>query len=101
MRRTSSRFSNVVRSICSSSPPYADQRAYSRIHPDRYVEWFLPFARAMFDASAETGSLVLNIKRPPRSAPRGTSPRPKRETRRQRKATGPSDPRERLRIALL
>ena len=45
-----------------TSPPYADQRAYSRIHPDRYVEWFLPFARAMYDATAETGSLVLNIK---------------------------------------
>ena len=45
-----------------TSPPYADQRAYSRIHPDRYVEWFLPFAGAMFDATAETGSLVLNIK---------------------------------------
>lgn len=45
-----------------TSPPYADQRAYSRIHPDRYVDWFLPFARAMLDATAETGSLVLNIK---------------------------------------
>lgn len=45
-----------------TSPPYADARAYSRIHPDRYVEWFLPFARAMFDATAETGSLVINIK---------------------------------------
>jgi len=45
-----------------TSPPYADQRAYSRIHPDRYVEWFLPFARAMYDATSETGSLVLNIK---------------------------------------
>lgn len=44
------------------SPPYADQRPYSRIHPDRYVEWFLPFARAMYDATCETGSLVLNIK---------------------------------------
>ncbi len=44
------------------SPPYADARAYSRIHPDRYVEWFLPFARAMFDATTETGSLVINIK---------------------------------------
>lgn len=44
------------------SPPYADQRAYSRIHPDRYVEWFLPFARAMYDATSETGSMVLNIK---------------------------------------
>lgn len=45
-----------------TSPPYADQRAYSRIHPDRYVEWFLPFARAMYDATSESGSLVLNIK---------------------------------------
>lgn len=44
------------------SPPYADQRAYSRIHPDRYVEWFLPFARAMFEATTETGSMVVNIK---------------------------------------
>lgn len=45
-----------------TSPPYADARAYSRIHPDRYVEWFLPFARAMYEATTETGSLVLNIK---------------------------------------
>lgn len=45
-----------------TSPPYADQRAYSRIHPDRYVEWFLPFARAMYDATAEHGSMVVNIK---------------------------------------
>lgn len=44
------------------SPPYADQRAYSRIHPDRYVEWFLPFARSMYGATSETGSLVINIK---------------------------------------
>jgi hypothetical protein len=38
-----------------TSPPYADQRAYSRIHPDRYVEWFLPFAEAMHEATSETG----------------------------------------------
>jgi DNA modification methylase len=44
------------------SPPYADQRAYSRIHPDRYVEWFLPFAQAMLSATSETGSMVINIK---------------------------------------
>ena len=44
------------------SPPYADARAYSRIHPDRYVEWFLPFARSMFDAAKPTGSLIINIK---------------------------------------
>jgi DNA modification methylase len=45
-----------------TSPPYADARAYSIIHPDRYVDWFLPFARHMFDAATETGSLVINIK---------------------------------------
>lgn len=45
-----------------TSPPCADARAYSRIHPDRYVEWFLPFARAMFEAAKPTGSLIVNIK---------------------------------------
>jgi DNA modification methylase len=45
-----------------TSPPYADARAYSRIHPDCYVDWFLPYARAMLDATTDTGWLVLNIK---------------------------------------
>lgn len=45
-----------------TSPPYADARSYSRIHPDHYVEWFLPFAAAMPDATKPTGSFVLNIK---------------------------------------
>jgi len=45
-----------------TSPPYADARSYSRIHPDRYVEWFLPFARAMYNAAKQSGSLILNIK---------------------------------------
>lgn len=45
-----------------TSPPYADQRAYSRIHPDRYVEWFLPFARSMYEATSDTGSMIVNIK---------------------------------------
>jgi DNA modification methylase len=45
-----------------TSPPYADARAYSRIHPDNYVEWFLPFAQAMFNAARQSGSLILNIK---------------------------------------
>lgn len=45
-----------------TSPPYADARAYSRIHPDRYVDWFLPFARSMYDAAKPTGSLIINIK---------------------------------------
>jgi DNA modification methylase len=45
-----------------TSPPYADARAYSRIHPDRYVDWFLPFARSMYEAAKPTGSLIINIK---------------------------------------
>lgn len=45
-----------------TSPPYADARAYSRIHPDRYVDWFLPFAKGMFEATSPSGSLILNIK---------------------------------------
>jgi DNA modification methylase len=45
-----------------TSPPYADARAYSRIHPDSYVEWFLPFAEHMLAATRQTGWLVLNIK---------------------------------------
>jgi len=45
-----------------TSPPYADARAYSRIHPDRYVEWFLGFARPMLEATKDTGWFVLNIK---------------------------------------
>lgn len=45
-----------------TSPPYADARAYSRIHPGRYVEWFLPFSKDMLAAARDTGWLVLNIK---------------------------------------
>lgn len=39
-----------------------DARAYSRIHPDRDVEWFLPFSKAMLSATKDTGWLALNIK---------------------------------------
>jgi len=45
-----------------TSPPYANMRAYARIHPDEYVDWFLPFARDMLAAVAPGGSFVLNIK---------------------------------------
>lgn len=45
-----------------TSPPYADARAYSRIHPDDYVDWFIPFAQTMLPLLTETGSLVLNLK---------------------------------------
>jgi DNA modification methylase len=45
-----------------TSPPYADARAYSRIHPGHYAEWFLPFSKDMLAATRDTGWLVLNIK---------------------------------------
>ncbi len=55
-------------SISSSHlPPYADARAYSRIHPpDHYVDWFLPYAKEMLAATTETGSMIINIKKPRR-----------------------------------
>jgi len=33
-----------------TSPPYADQRktTYGGIHPDKYVEWFLPISEQLF-----------------------------------------------------
>src|SRR5262249_1013350 len=37
-----------------TSPPYADARAYSRIHPDRYVDWFLPYSESMLSATRDT-----------------------------------------------
>lgn len=47
-----------------TSPPYADARSstYGGIHPDRYVEWFLPRAEEFLRVLKPTGSFVLNIK---------------------------------------
>ena len=47
-----------------TSSPYADQRKqnYGGIHPDSYVDWFLPRAEVLRDCLAPGGSFVLNIK---------------------------------------
>ena len=47
-----------------TSPPYADQRrnTYGGIHPDEYVEWWMPRAAEMKRVLRPDGSLVLNIK---------------------------------------
>lgn len=47
-----------------TSPPYADQRksTYGGIHPDNYVEWFLPKAEQMLRVLKPTGTFILNIK---------------------------------------
>ena len=47
-----------------TSPPYADQRksTYGGIHPDEYVEWFLPTSKELLRTLKPTGTFVLNIK---------------------------------------
>jgi site-specific DNA-methyltransferase (adenine-specific)/site-specific DNA-methyltransferase (cytosine-N4-specific) len=47
-----------------TSPPYADQRknTYGGIHPDKYVEWFLPISEQLLRVLKQTGTFILNIK---------------------------------------
>ncbi|MCU0433848.1 MAG: site-specific DNA-methyltransferase [Bacteroidia bacterium] len=47
-----------------TSPPYADQRksTYGGIHPDKYVEWFLPISGELLRVLKPTGTFILNIK---------------------------------------
>jgi len=47
-----------------TSPPYADQRksTYGGVHPDKYVEWFLPISIELLRVLKPTGTFVLNIK---------------------------------------
>jgi site-specific DNA-methyltransferase (adenine-specific)/site-specific DNA-methyltransferase (cytosine-N4-specific) len=47
-----------------TSPPYVDSRknTYGGIHPDKYVEWFLPRAHEFYRVLKPTGTFVLNIK---------------------------------------
>lgn len=47
-----------------TSPPYADSRkhTYGGIHPNDYVEWFLPFSYELLRTLKPTGTFVLNIK---------------------------------------
>lgn len=47
-----------------TSPPYADQRrgSYGGIHPDEYVNWFLPKSERLLRVLKPTGTFILNIK---------------------------------------
>jgi DNA modification methylase len=47
-----------------TSPPYADSRkkTYGGIHPDKYVEWFLPRSGEFLRVLKQTGAFILNIK---------------------------------------
>ena len=55
--------SDSVRLIFTS-PPYADQRknTYGGIHPDEYVDWFLPISRELLRVLHPRGTFILNIK---------------------------------------
>lgn len=57
-----------------TSPPYADQRknTYGGIHPDQYVEWFLPVSEQLMRVLKPTGTFVLNIKEKVISGERST-----------------------------
>jgi DNA modification methylase len=47
-----------------TSPPYADLKKYidnPGIHPDNYVEWFLPICNEICRVIKPTGSFILNI----------------------------------------
>jgi len=47
-----------------TSPPYANQRSnsYGGIHPDKYVEWFLPITKELLRVLKPTGTFILNVK---------------------------------------
>ncbi len=47
-----------------TSPPYSDRRknTYGGIHPDKYVEWFLPISSELHRVLKPTGTFILNIK---------------------------------------
>lgn len=47
-----------------TSPPYADARknTYGGIHPDKYVNWFLPITKELLRVLKPSGTFILNIK---------------------------------------
>jgi len=57
-------FENNSIDLIVTSPPYADQRksTYGGIHPDKYVDWFLPITKELLRVLKPTGTFVLNIK---------------------------------------
>jgi len=47
-----------------TSPPYCDsrQKTYGGIHPDKYVEWFLPISQELLRILKPSGTFIFNIK---------------------------------------
>jgi DNA modification methylase len=57
-------FPNNCIDLIVTSPPYADSRkkTYGGIHPDHYVEWFLPKSAQFLRVLKTSGTFILNIK---------------------------------------
>jgi len=57
-------FPNNSVDLIVTSPPYADRRekTYGGIHPDEYVEWFLPKCQRFYEILKPSGTFILNIK---------------------------------------
>ena len=57
-----------------TSPPYADKRKrfYDSVHPDKYVDWFMPLSDELKRVLKPKGSFILNIKEHPRDGERDT-----------------------------
>ena len=47
-----------------TSPPYSDRRksTYGGIHPDDYVDWFIPRAKEFYRVLKPSGTFILNVK---------------------------------------
>lgn len=42
--------------------PIREKSTYGGIHPDKYVEWFMPISEELLRVMKPTGTFVLNIK---------------------------------------
>lgn len=67
-------FENESVDFIVTSPPYADKRkgSYESVHPNKYVEWFMPIAKELHRVLKKDGSLILNIKEHARNGERDT-----------------------------
>lgn len=57
-------FEDNIFDLIFTSPPYADSRkkTYGGIHPNEYVEWFLPRSEQFLRVLKPDGTFILNIK---------------------------------------
>ena len=63
-RKVLAKFPSASIDLIVTSPPYADRRkdTYGGIHPDKYVQWFLPISDELLRVLKPTGTFILNIK---------------------------------------